>query len=208
MKPKLIIFDMDGTLYDINDVVAANYDMQVQFLMSQWGKTQQWVQDYLSANNIYPTMYDKSKSATELFLREGIDIKVWTQYREEHFNVNAIDKSKAVTQDILEQFADIAPLVLLSSNSYQSIIKVLTHLSISQSIFSIIICSDNFYGQSFTKKVAIMQISSQMSISYEDMFSIGDRYQTDVKPLEELGGKGVCISQPQDVDMVLKQLHC
>ena len=37
MKPKLIIFDLDGTLYNLKDVHGANYALQVQFLQQQLG---------------------------------------------------------------------------------------------------------------------------------------------------------------------------
>ncbi|MBO5553207.1 MAG: hypothetical protein J5937_03280, partial [Paludibacteraceae bacterium] len=130
MKPKLIIFDLDGTLYDLKDVHEANYVLQVQFLQHQLGMSDSEAVSMLEKNGVYPVISDHSKSATELFARLGLDMNEWIHYREANFDVTKIDKSKAVSNSAIEKFAELCPLVLLSSNTYENILKVLDYVEI------------------------------------------------------------------------------
>lgn len=75
MKERIIIFDMDGTLYDLDDVVSMNYDMQVKFLSMKRNMSREETVSYLAENRIFPTITKESKSATELFLQIGLDKK-------------------------------------------------------------------------------------------------------------------------------------
>ena len=51
---KLIIFDLDGTLYNLNDVVAINYQMQLDFYMEYTKKDLNETVLKFEENNIFP----------------------------------------------------------------------------------------------------------------------------------------------------------
>lgn len=207
MKPKLIIFDLDGTLYDLKDVHSANYVLQVEFLQCNLGITFDEAVHQLEQNGVYPIITNKSKSATEYFARLGLDMEQWKQYRERHYDASKIDKSKAVSGVVIGKFAEICPLVLLSSNSLGNILKTLEYLEIESRFFKTIYCSDNTpINEPFNKKRAIQVIAMQYGAEYCEMLSIGDRYQTDVVPMLELGGHGVIVSAPQALNEVLRDL--
>ena len=207
MKPKLIIFDLDGTLYDLKDVHEANYVLQVQFLQHQLGMSDSEAVSMLEKNGVYPVISDHSKSATELFARLGLDMNEWIHYREANFDVTKIDKSKAVSNSAIEKFAELCPLVLLSSNTYENILKVLDYVEIDSKLFKAIYSSDNtFLNEPFNKKRAMQIISHDFKIDYCNILSIGDRYQTDVAPIEELGGNGIVINHPTQLPLVLDEL--
>lgn len=201
---RLIIFDLDGTLYDLSDVHSANYQLQVQFLMQQMHMTNQEAIDLQERNHIYPVITSESKSATECFARLGLDMDKWKQYRESHYDASKIDKTKAITEDVIRRFADICPLVLLSSNSLGNILNTLEYLEIDSQLFKTIYCSDNTpIDEPFNKKSAMQVISHQYKVKYGEMLSVGDRYQTDVVPMLELGGKGIVVKKPQYLEHVL-----
>ena len=65
---KLIIFDLDGTLYNLEDVALSNYKMQLNFYSFCTGKTNEEVVKVFEANDIYPIISRKSKSATDFFV--------------------------------------------------------------------------------------------------------------------------------------------
>ena len=204
-RDDLIIFDMDGTLYDLDDVVRANYEMQVQFLLSKTGYNREQVEKYLDSNHIYPDIRRDSLSATELFAKEGYDIYEWSVFRESNFDVSSIKRDKAVNNAVLSEFKKISTLVLLSSNSYKTIEKVLTHLGCSITLFSKVLCSDNFsVGKAFSKGDAMSYIAKSFNISTQKLLSIGDRYKTDIEPMLRLGGKGILMHSPSILSKVLE----
>ena len=204
---KIIIFDMDGTLYDLNDVVQMSYDMQVEYLAFKKGLSRDEAISFLAENHVYPVMKKDSKSATELFLQLGFDKKEWSYYRDKGFNVDRIDKSKAVDEDTIAEFSKLATVVLLSSNAYPVIKKVMNHINISTSIFDDIICSDRFpFNMPFKKKLAMESWASKYNVGYEGIFSIGDRFETDIKPVLELGGCGVLVRKPASLKKVLSDM--
>lgn len=200
---KLIILDLDGTLYDINDVVKTVYQNQVSFLSSKLNKTRQEVETFFAQNDVFPYVTRESKSATELFARIGINIEEWKAYRNTHFDVSAIIKSRAVNENVIRSLATNTKMILLSSNTSFTIEKILTHLCISKVIFCEIICSDLYPSeQCFNKKTAMKYLSSKFNVPFDSMLSIGDRFQTDIRPLLELGGNGILIMSPKSLEKI------
>lgn len=204
MSYQLIIFDLDGTLYDLKAVHEANYTLQARFLQQQLGVSNSDAISILETNCIYPVISDHSKSATELFARLGLNMNEWRNYREANFDVTKIDKSTAVSNSTIKKFAELCPLVLLSSNSYKNIIKILDYLEIDNKLFRAIYCSDNnSLEESFNKKKAIQIIARGYAVQYCKVLSIGDRYQTDVLPMLELGGRGVVVTSPESLHLIV-----
>ena len=204
---KLIIFDLDGTLYNLDDVVSMNYEMQLNFYSSHTGQSKEQTIKIFEENNIYPVMTEKSKSATEFFVRSGILAKEWNDYREENFDVSVIDKHTVADGITIDGFSEIAPLVLLSSNSLSNIEKILDWIGIASSKFTDIICSDHKYSEGAFSKIEEMKLlSERFDVDPCHMFSIGDRYRTDIEPLVKLGGMGQTVKGPQDLHSVLESL--
>lgn len=197
---QLIIFDLDGTLYNLNDVSAMNYQIQLDFFMEYTKKDLNKAVLEFEENNIFPEKRKESRSATEYFAKLGLPIKKWNQYREVRFNAECINKEYAAQQGTLELFAQIAPLVLLSSNSYGNIHKILSHIDISELIFKEIVCSDNCHcGEPFMKINEMRALAEREGINPKYIFSVGDRYNTDIKPLVDLGGSGEVANGPSDL---------
>ena len=194
---ELVIFDMDGTLYDLADVVSMNYNMQIQFYSKCSGKRINSVIKEFEDNSIYSFVTPRAKSATEYFSQKGLDMEEWQKYREEHFDVTKIVKGKAVSNAVIRLFKETYVTLILTSNSYENVKKVLEWLGISEFNFDMIICSNfNYPYEVFCKKTAFKYISQRFGIPFFHMLSIGDRYHTDVEPLIQLGGKGIIVNKP------------
>jgi len=198
---KLIIFDLDGTLYNLDDVVAMNYQMQLDFYTSYMGKSKFDAILTFEKNDIYPIMSKKSKSATEFFVQSGIPASEWNSYRESNFDVMAINTENSVKLDVIKRFQDFCPLVLLSSNSSNSINRILNHINICTSCFEDIICSNHKYSKDSFRKIKEMKLlADRYGISTDSILSIGDRYKTDIEPMLKLGGHGVLVDGPAGVN--------
>ena len=204
---KLIIFDLDGTLYDLNDVMSMSYQMQIDFFSEEMNMSKEEAKSFLADHDVMPTVSKNSKSATELFQKMGIDKRKWSEYRESHFDVSKINTDKAVTESVVRQFSDLGIIVLLSSNAFSVIDRILKHINISSSIFNEVVCSDRFpYECSFTKIRAMQYLAEKYEIAYSDMYSIGDRFSTDIRPILDLGGHGFLLSNPNSLDSIFDAL--
>lgn len=196
MQFELIVLDMDGTLYDISDVIGMTFDMQVDFFSKKTGYNKCKVIEMFDENGIKPCVTNETKSATEFFLKNGIDREEWSKYREDHFDVTKIRREKAVSPQLLVSISRKYPIVLLSTNSFDNILRVLNWIGINKEIFNEIICSDNINITPFNKENAIRHISEKYGIGTKNMLSVGDRYQTDIVPMLRQGGLGVVVSGP------------
>lgn len=206
-ETSLIIFDLDGTLYDLNDVMSMSYQMQVDFFSSETGKTAEETKAFFATKDVMPQVSKTSKSATELFQQMGIGKQKWSEYREKHFDVNRIDISKAVPTATIEKFKAICDIVLVSSNAYQIIEGILHRIGIAPKDFDDIVCSDRFpYSVPFKKKMAFEYLSQKYSVDCGSMLSIGDRYLTDILPMIELGGHGILLHHPKALENVARDV--
>lgn len=204
---RLIIFDLDGTLYDLEDVIASVYQNQVDFLSDYLRKPKSAIQKLFWESRIYPYKSSDSASATELFEKMGVDKQAWKAYKEMHFDVSAINPQNAVSPELILQFSRIATILLLSSNTYQTIIKILNRLNISPAIFSSIVSSDKRYGMGpFNKADEIKGIIQQYGVSGKTVLSIGDRFQTDILPALTVGGDGILLDEPNSIKCVYEDL--
>lgn len=204
MMKKVIIFDMDGTLYNIDDVIGMNYNIQVQFLKEHLEMDAQSINRLFVDNDIYSYKSNKAKSCTELFLKMGIRRDEWSKYRETYFDCTVINRVVCVNNELIGRFREQGDLVLLSSNSIHNILSILKHLGIDRKKFSDIVCLDyNKCKTEFNKKEAMAIICNEYMISPENMWSIGDRLQTDIIPVIENGGNGILISCPDALSKVV-----
>ena len=205
-KRRLIIFDMDGTLYDLGDVMDVVYETQVSFLEDRMGWTRSKAIQFLGENDIEPRVTRKSKSATELFIRLGFGRQEWTEYRQKCFPVEKIDPEKAVKTDLLERFARFGDLVLLTSNTTLVCGRILARIGLMETLFRKIVCSDTEgVKMPFNKFIEMNKLMA--SGTCESLVSIGDRYQTDIVPALQLGGSGCLVRVCGSLERVCRDME-
>ena len=204
---RLIIFDMDGTLYELSDVISMNYRMQVDFYSEHMGVTANEAMKVFTQNDILPVISPTARSATEFFSSSGMDLSAWQKYRNSHFDVSCIDVAKAVGTGIIKDYHVRYKLCLLTSNSYVNVIRILDRLEIPITEFDQIVCSDhNYEFEKFHKLRAMQSIMRHFDVLPKKCLSIGDRFNTDVAPALELGAYGIVVYHPWAIKEVYKFL--
>lgn len=204
---KLIVFDLDGTFYDLNDVIGQVYDCQVSFFCKQRRISPDVARDIFTEHGILPYACAESKSCTEYFESVGVSKDEWASYRESRFDVMKIDVTKAVDPSVLRKFAATYSIYLLSSNTHNTIKKILSRLEIDADLFSGIVSSDRFVSSNkFNKREAMAAVIGRAAVNPKDALSIGDRYNTDILPMLELGGRGVLVKSPHALGPIYESL--
>lgn len=204
---KLIIFDMDGTLYDLQDVVGMNYRMAVEYYSTACGLSGDEAESVFAANSILPCISVKARSATEFFSKSGLDLAAWQEFRESHFDVCQIDKHKAADAQSVRAFRLQGKLVLLTSNSLRNVQRVLERIGLSTDDFDRTVCSDHNYPYpTFNKQKAMSHLMEDFGVDPAECISIGDRFQTDIAPMLALGGAGILVRRPKALEDVLRFL--
>lgn len=151
-----IVFDIDGTLYDISDVIKLVYQTQISFVQEKTGMSVEAIEIFFRENSILPYKSENAKSATELFGKMGLDLEEWDEYKSKHFDVCAIDISKAICQETMVSMGQKHKLFAVTSNVIHNVFQVLNRLGISSNVFTEIYTSDNYrFKGPFQKKKGV-----------------------------------------------------
>lgn len=203
----VIVFDFDGTLYDISCVREMMYRVEEDFLCGYAGMSRDEAKSFMIAEKIITPNPSEARSATECFQKMGIGPQLWARYRTEHFDVECVEPSKAVASEVIEGFRNFGELMLLSSNTIETIHRIMERIHVSPEIFSEIVCSSNSQSRKFSKYDFFSNLISSMNINAKHVLSIGDRYMTDIYPLLRLGGRGILVKGPFSLRYILDDMN-
>lgn len=194
-----IVFDFDGTLYDSSGVMELSFRLEHDFLQKHEGMTAEQAHNFLISNGILT----EARSATECFLRNGINPEDWAEYRTKYFDVSCVDAATAVQTEIIEEFRKFGKLLLLSSNTLEVMQIIMQRIGMSSEIFDEVICSNHHrLTGKFSKAEAFREIINE----YKNILSIGDRYHSDIEPAVRLGGAGILVNAPSSVLHILDDI--
>lgn len=190
---------MDGTLYDIGDLIKHNFNQETIFLMDKLNVTKDEAEKMLTDNHIYPYVAKDAKSCTEYFLSLGLNIDEWNKIRSKDMPVDNINSENSVSIDTVNEYRKYAHTVLVSNNTRSNICAILNHLNISEDCFDMIIAKDSSGIYTPDKTDNFKKAADSFNVAYKDVLSIGDRYNTDLLPILNLGGKGLWVTGPKGV---------
>ena len=196
----VIVFDFDGTLYDSSGVQELSFRLEHDFLHEHEGMSLDEAHNFLLTNGILT----EARSATECFLRNGIDPQKWAEYRTKYFDVSCVDPATAVKNEVIAGFRRFGRLILLSSNTLEVMQKIMNYTGLSADIFDEVICSNrNVLGTRFSKSEVFRSIMP----ANNKLLSIGDRYYSDIEPVIKLGGAGILVNAPSSVPYILEDMN-
>lgn len=205
---KILILDVDGTLYPLEKVMKQNFQNGAFFLAKRKKISAEEAEKELLDYGIKPYADSQNKSITAYILSQGIQLEEWNEYRNNKYTLAQVNKGECVNPECIHLLSDKYHIAVLSSNSYVNVKKTLEYIGISEHWFYKVVCLDNNCRNIgiFDKHLEMSVLVKESNAEFSEMLSIGDRYKTDIEPALSLGGNGILVSSPKALEEVAEKL--
>lgn len=211
-NPKVLIFDIDSTLYTCPEYAHEQIDSQIRYwaslnkmsaesarnLISDYRR--KWAQDHNG----------QKISLGNLFTSFGVSIETSIEWRKKLFDPAKYLKRNEALITSLEALKDTFYIICVTNNPVEAARKTLEVIGISH-LFPDIVGLDTLKLSKPSKKIldcAVQRAGEALKteINYEDCISIGDRYDIDLALPLELGMGGILVSGAEDVCRLNREL--
>ncbi|TQM79676.1 FMN phosphatase YigB (HAD superfamily) [Saccharothrix saharensis] len=197
--PRLVVFDLDGTLYPrelytglILDVIGA------MFVELRGDPPEQAEAKVAELRELMRTEWS-STSTTSFVLANGIDVDEWRAYREAHLSiVDGVRPDERVVRE-LERLRAVVPIALLTNNTAGAAEAILDRIGVGVAGFTGVVSADDVGGRPKPDPGAFRVLLERFDVDAREVWGVGDRYDIDVRPLRELGGAGITVDGPADL---------
>ncbi|MFE9747457.1 HAD family hydrolase [Saccharothrix saharensis] len=197
--PRLVVFDLDGTLYPrelytglILDVIGA------MFVELRGASPEQAEAKVAELRELMRTEWSRT-STTSFVLANGIDVDEWRAYREAHLSiVDGVRPDERVVRE-LERLRAVVPIALLTNNTAGAAEAILDRIGVGVAGFTGVVSADDVGGRPKPDPGAFRVLLERFDVDAREVWGVGDRYDIDVRPLRELGGAGITVDGPADL---------
>lgn len=202
---KAIIFDFDETMYS-SDTIKEEYQEYIKRTVMSLSnhneaETMKLMKEYgfLSDGN-------ERVSFGKNCEKFGISKKCWDNYRVNNFFKINFNNAKVVNNDLYKELSKICKLYIVSNEIKDNVIFKAEKLNIDLNNFTEIYAPtiETMYNY-HTKKDNYLNIGEVLSCNSDEMCVIGDRYNVDILPMLEIGGKGLLISNVDEISTFIKK---
>jgi len=192
----LIIFDLDGTFYERRIYLKLYYDFAARFITSNTSMFTDEAYDYLKSKG-----FDKSLgsvSVTDLIKDLGISLSYWNKVRDNEFDISSLLKPSKELIASVNLICKNYKTAILTNNTKFSAIRILKKIGFPPDTFTYLHTSDD---SNITKPMSeVFEIvADRLAVPYNEILSIGDRFEIDIEPVLKIGGSGVLVNGPQEV---------
>ena len=202
---KCIIFDFDETLY-YNPLAQQSYfNYLKKALLNLTNYNEDEITNIIKLFG-FDLTGERRVSVSQNCSKIGILQEDWMKYRIENFYPDNFSYIKTVSNSLMRSLLKKYKLFLVSSEYLDNIYIKASQMNIDLSVFQKIYTSDSKKLQIINKQEAYKDILHNEELSPSQVIVIGDRYNVDIKPFEEIGGGGVQVSNTDEVEELIKQL--
>ena len=210
MNKKVLIFDLDGTLYQLQ---GGSYEKSILKTKIQ-NNAKKFISKRLGVN-----MTDSSKILTRIENEYGEKISIGLEIE---FNLNRYDYFNFVwdisTHNIVKKNTNLKKILLTLNKKYIFVLlsdapkiwieNVLKKLNIYDSFSKNIFSGESEFRKGFNN--GFTNVLNKMNLKSIDCISIGDQEKTDIIPAKKLGIKTIYINQTKKskvADISIKSIN-
>ena len=204
-NPKVLIFDIDSTLYTCPEYAHEQIDSQVRHWAKLNGYSAEGARNMVADfRRKWASEHNGQKiSLGNLFKFFGVSIETSIEWRKKLFDpalyLHRDEKLIAALEKLSKKFY----MICVTNNPVEPARKTLEVIGISE-FFPKIIGLDTCMASKPSKKIldaALKEAEAALgeSLSYSDCISIGDRYDIDLALAIELGMGGILVSGAEEV---------
>ena len=198
-KIKVIIFDFDETMY-YSPSIKAEYNEYIKHTVMALSSLSEKKTLHLMDKLGFTAGGEKRLSFTKNCENFGISKRDWDNYRLNNFFEIDYTKAQIAPNALYQTLAKKYALYIASNEVLDNVLHKANHLGIDLSPFKQIMAPTPQTLHTYKdKKQSFLEIQKAEAFCFDEMLVIGDRYNVDIQPLEDLGGHGVLIKNTDEI---------
>ncbi|WP_294429286.1 HAD family hydrolase [uncultured Treponema sp.] len=204
-NPKVLIFDIDATLYTCPEYAHEQIDSQIRHWAALKGYSVEGARNMIADfRRKWAADHNGQKiSLGNLFTSFGVSIETSIEWRKKLFNPADYLHRDEKLIEALKILAQKFYMICVTNNPVEPARKTLEVIGISE-FFPEIVGLDTCMASKPSKKildaaVACAKKALNQEIEYSDCISIGDRYDIDLSLPIELGMGGILVTGAEEV---------
>ncbi len=204
--PRLVVFDLDGTLYPRELYTGLILDVIGAMFVELRGETPEHAaRKVAELRELMRTEWSRT-STTSFLLANGFDVDEWREYREAHLSiVDGVRPDDLVVRE-LERLRAVVPIALLTNNTAGAAKDILDRIGVGVDGFTCVVSADDVGGRPKPDPGAFRVVLERFGVDAREVWGVGDRYDIDIRPLRELGGAGITVEGPADLPEAVDHL--
>ena len=204
-KIKVIIFDFDETMYT-SSTIKEYYVKYIKQTLTDLTSLSE--KEILTLMEKYGFMSNGKEriSFGKNCEKFGVTKEHWNNYRIDNFF--QIDYKNAVTSnnEIYEKLSKLKKLFIVSNEVKENLVYKAHMMNIDLKPFTIYApLKKDVLTYKSNKEDCYKKIIEECQVSPDEVLVIGDRYNVDILPLENLGGHGILINNAKQIEDIFKE---
>jgi FMN phosphatase YigB (HAD superfamily) len=197
--PRLVIFDLDGTLYPREQYAEQVLAVIGRGFVELRGTTPGYAEEKVAELRARMRADWSGTSTTSFMIGNGSGVEEWRDYREANLSIADGVRPDGNVVRALERLRSVVPIVLLSNNTRGSAKAILDRIGVGVGGFTDVLTAEDVGETPKPNPEAFRVLLSRFELDARHAWSVGDRYDIDIRGLRELGGAGITVDGPADL---------
>lgn len=204
-KIKVIIFDFDETMYTSSTIKEYYVKYIKQTLTDLTSLSEKEILTLMEKYGFMSSGKERISFGKNCD-KFGVTKEQWNKYRIDNFF--QIDYKNAVTSsnEVYEKLSKLKKLFIVSNEVKENLVYKAKMMNIDLKPFTIYApLKKDVLTYKSNKEDCYKKIIEECQVSPDEVLVVGDRYNVDILPLENLGGHGILINNAKQIEDIFKE---